>query len=66
MNYSKLKGKIVEKSKTYENCAIALGISTTSFNSKINGKTKFSVQEANNLSEFLSMSDREKIDIFLP
>lgn len=66
MNTLKLKGKIVEKNRTYSECAQALGISTTGFSNKMNGRSNFDVLEINKLVEYLNLTDREAIDIFLP
>lgn len=65
MNADKLKGKLLEKRKTYRDCAEHLSVTITTFNNKINGKSKFYVDEVNKLSEFLGLSHEEKIDIFL-
>ena len=43
-NLNMLKGKLKEKNKTYNECAAELGISTTSFNEKMNGKSRFKVK----------------------
>lgn len=66
LNTDMLKGKILESRCTYEDCANELGISKNSFNSKINNKTKlgFGVPEAAKLSEFLRLTDKEKLAIF--
>lgn len=64
MRRERLKGKLVEKKRTYAQCAKLLGISTTTFNCKVNGKTKFYIEEANMLSEDLGLTNEEKIDIF--
>lgn len=64
-NLNVLKGKLREKGKTYADCATAIGISTTSFSEKINGRRNFTVEEANDVSAFLEMTDKEKVDIFL-
>ena len=56
-----LKGKLVEKNKTYADCAGKLSMSITSFNDKMNGKRKFTVEEANDLSIFLNLNNHEKI-----
>lgn len=66
LNADMLKGKIVENKLTYEDCANELSISKNSFNSKINNKTKsgFGITEVARLSEFLRLSDREKLAIF--
>ena len=64
MDYAKLRGVLSEKKKSYRECALALGMSVTSFSNKMNRKSRFSVPEANGLSEFLELSDREKLRIF--
>ena len=64
-NLNMLKGKLKEKNKTYNECAAELGISTTSFNEKMNGKSRFKVEEAQVLSNFISLSENERIAIFL-
>lgn len=64
-NLNMLKGKLIEKNKTYSLCATALKISVTSFCDKMNGKRKFSVEEANKLSQFIGLTNEEKIEIFL-
>ena len=50
MNLSKLKGIIREKDKNYIQCANSIGKSIASFNSKINGKTSFNIEELNDLA----------------
>ena len=65
MNCCKLKGKLVEKGLTYKDCATAIGISVTSFSKKMNGTSKFYVEEAICLSKILSLTTEEKINIFL-
>lgn len=65
MNSQKLKGKLVEMGKTYNQCAKALGVSKPTFYKKVNGKTKFYVDEMNALGDFLGMTDEEKTAIFL-
>lgn len=64
-NLNALKGRLREKEKTYARCAAELGISTTAFSEKMNGKSKFTVEEANSLACFLNLSNREKVEIFL-
>lgn len=61
----KLKGKLVEKQKTYAHCARELSISTTSFSNKINGNYRFSIDEVRLLIRFLELSEDEQFDIFL-
>lgn len=65
MNTDKLKGKLVEKKKTYEDCAIALDVSITTFSNKMNGKGSLYIEEVNILSNFLGLTDSEKVEIFL-
>lgn len=43
--YTKLKGVLCERGITYVRAATAVGMSTTSFNDKINGYTDFLVEE---------------------
>ncbi len=64
INLNALKGKLTEKETTYSTCANVLGISTATFCDKMNGKTKFYVEEANALSDFLGLSNTERISIF--
>lgn len=65
MNIDKLKGKLVEKKKTYEDCAKAINVSVTTFSNKMNGKGSFYIEEVNNLSDFLEFTNDEKVEIFL-
>lgn len=65
MKSDRLKGKIREKHLSYLKCAQALNISVATFNSKINGGTKFYVEEANALGLLLNMTDAEKLEVFL-
>lgn len=65
MNLAKLKGIMREKNKNYVQCANSIGKSVATFNSKINGKTQFTVAECEELGNFLEMTDAQKIDIFL-
>lgn len=64
MNYLKLKGKIVEKELTYKDCAEFIGISTTSFNKKMNGSSRFYIEEVKLLVQLLNLKDVEIINIF--
>ena len=65
MNSQKLKGKIREEGKTYQECANAIGISVTNFTNKVNGKSPFKLPEANALGDYLHMNGDEKISVFL-
>lgn len=66
MNIPKLKGKLRECGISYEKAAENLDLSRASFNNKINGRSKFYIDEIDKMSKFLQLSDAEKIDIFLP
>ena len=65
MNLPKLKGKLRECDKTYNEVAENIGISVTAFTQKINGSSKFYIDELEKLGNFLGMADEEKNDIFL-
>ena len=60
-----LKGKLYEKQKTYRDMAEVLKISVTAVNNKMNGKTEFDCAEACIIKNWLPLSDKESIDIFL-
>ena len=62
---NKLKGKIRECGKTYQQCADYLGISIATFSDKINGIRKFYIDELDRLGDFLGMTKVEKAEIFL-
>ena len=51
MKLEKLKGLLVEHKKTYADLAELLGVSITTINSKMNGKTQFDVVEATIISD---------------
>jgi len=65
MNLDRLKGKIVECRKTYQECADYLGMSIATFSDKMNGKRKFYIDELDRLGDFLGMTKEEKADLFL-
>lgn len=65
MNLPRLKGIIRERGKNYNQCAVAIGKSVAAFNSKINGRVSFNIEELESLGNFLEMSEGEKVDIFL-
>lgn len=64
MDRDKLKGVLRQHNKTYEDCAEALNMSITAFSNKMNGVSRFYVEEANDLANFLDLSYREKKEIF--
>lgn len=65
MNLAKLKGKIREKDKTYEQCAKAINRTPATFCAKMNGKAKFFIDELEKLGDYLEMDSAERNDIFL-
>lgn len=62
---TRLKEMIAEKGQTYKGCAAAIHVSPQTFTKKMRGATTFDIEEANNLGDFLEMTGKEKIDIFL-
>lgn len=60
-----IRAKIAEKESNYISCAKAIGVSTTTFSSKINGRTLFSIKQAKSLSSYLGLTLDEMRDIFL-
>lgn len=65
MKSNKLKGKILEKGKTYGDCSKYIGINQATFCQKVNLVKDFKLQEVNKLCNFLELNEHEKIDIFL-
>jgi transcriptional regulator with XRE-family HTH domain len=57
MVYEKLKVRAFELKKSQESVAEELGISTHSYNLKVNGKSPFTIPEANKLITILSLSN---------
>jgi transcriptional regulator with XRE-family HTH domain len=64
LNLDKLKGKLREKRLSYNKVAEILGVSTTTVSSKMNGETRFYLEEIRVLSDYLGLTDEEKIKIF--
>lgn len=59
MDYSYLKGKIVEKCGNQTNFAKQLNLSNQSLSAKLNNKVKFSQEEISLTIEILSLNDEE-------
>lgn len=57
MQYQKLKGKITEEGLNQAQLAVAIGISVSSLNAKLNGKRQFTLGEAGKLIECLRIDD---------
>lgn len=58
---NKLKGIMRENNVTQQELADRLGISVQSFNSKINGRTAFTIPEAIGIIGFLNIINPEEI-----
>ncbi len=65
MDLKRLKDMIQERGKTYADCSKAIGRSMSYFSSRMNGKANFSLDEMEELGNYLSMYDYEKQEIFL-
>ena len=63
-NYSKLKGRIIEKFGKQENFAKAFGISTATLSNKLNNKTYWDNPEIAKVVELLEISPDEINDYF--
>ena len=61
MNFNLLKGKIKENAYTQKDISEQIGISLQSFNSKINGKRKFTLDEVINICKILKIEDPNQI-----
>ena len=57
MNLKKLKGLIVEKSISQLELAKSMGLTPQTLNRKLNGKSEFSIVEADTISKLLGISD---------
>jgi transcriptional regulator with XRE-family HTH domain len=62
--YRKLRGRIVEKFRTQEEFANAIGISVVSVSKKLNGDTGFSQSDIENWSKILEIKREEFTDYF--
>ena len=58
-DYSKLKGRIIEKSGTRENFAKSLGVTKKSISEKLNNKTIWKQPEISKAMELLSISGED-------
>ncbi len=63
-NTAKLKAKIVEKGLLQEAVAMQLGITSGTFNYKLNNKTEFKASEIKKLSNILKLTIEEFYSIF--
>lgn len=58
---NKLKGKMREKEVTQADLAKAIGITPQALNAKLNGRSSFTVPEAQKIAEFLSLENPSEI-----
>ncbi len=58
-DYSKLRGRVIEKFKKIKNYAPALGISKTSLSNKLNNKVPFNQEEITRSVELLDIPYNE-------
>lgn len=65
MNLQKFKGKLRECGVTYAECAKLIGVSPTSFCQKMNGKSKFYIDDLDKIGNYLGLTREQKGDIFL-
>ena len=63
-NYSKVKGRIIEKFGKQENFAKAFGVSTATLSNKLNNKTYWDNPEIAKVVELLEISPDEINDYF--
>ena len=64
MNANKLMARLVLSEVTKADLIKSLGISTSCFYNKMNGKSSFTQKEISIISKVLSLSQDEIIDIF--
>ncbi|MDU1314504.1 MAG: helix-turn-helix transcriptional regulator [Clostridium septicum] len=62
MKYDKLKGIMREKGYSQKNLANKMGVTVQSLNSKLNGRTQFTIEEALNIICILKLE--KPIEIF--
>lgn len=56
-NYSKLLGAIKESGKTQETIAKSIGMSVSTFNAKLKGKSQFKASEMQHIMSVLSLPE---------
>lgn len=57
MSYAKLKGRMREKNITQDDIASILEISMQSVNAKLNGRSSFTIPEAQRIAEVLELEN---------
>ncbi len=63
-NTSKLKAKIIENGLLQEQVAMQLGMTSATFNYKVNNKSEFKASEIKKLGEILHLTAEEVNTIF--
>ena len=63
-NLKKLKAKLVENDITVEQAAKCLDIDTSTMYRRLNGESKFLIEEGEKLAVLLNLSGEEAISIF--
>lgn len=58
-NYSKLLGAIKESGKTQETVAKSIGMSESTFNKKLKGKSQFKASEMQDIMSILSLPEAD-------
>jgi DNA-binding XRE family transcriptional regulator len=61
LNANKLKGKIVEEGTTQEELASKIGMTLQALNKKLNGRSKFDIDEAHRIIEVLRIENPTEI-----
>lgn len=65
VNVNKLRGKIVEKGSTIEAVAEAIGVDASTFYRRLqNNGEKFTIKEADDITQFLLLEPSEATAIF--
>lgn len=64
INTAKLKAKIIERGLLQEAVAMQLGMTSGTFNYKLNNKTEFKASEIKKLSNILNLTTEEFYSIF--
>ena len=62
-DYNKLRGRIIEKFKTYSAFAEAIGVTIQTVSAKLNGKNGFSQEDIETWAEFLDI-DRDEYPVY--
>lgn len=64
VNYDKLRGALAERHITRNAVADVLGVSRQSVTSKLTGKTKMTIYDAQKISDLLELSVEDRDSIF--